>query len=93
MSSFDELAASAAEEETKSEIKTTESGIPGFDDALGGGLPIGNLFLFSGVFGNNQPLFAQQILYHSIVEKGKVVYYSLDQASTDIIDEMAKKPL
>lgn len=31
---------------------------------------------------------AQQILYHSIVKKGKVTYYTVENPSTDIIEDM-----
>ena len=33
------------EEKTELEKEFLESGIPGFDDAIGNGLPIGNIYL------------------------------------------------
>ena len=51
-------------------------------------MPAGNLYLLSGPLGSNTNLFAQQILYHSIIKKGKVTYYTVEHASTDIIEDM-----
>lgn len=68
-----------------SEIPT---GIPGFDELLGQGLPVGNLYLLSGSFSSNTTLFAQQVLYNTLLRKGKVAYYTVEKQSTDIIDDM-----
>lgn len=73
----------------ESAINTVTTGIPGFDESLGQGLPAGNLYLLSGQLGSNANLFAQQILYHTIIKKGKVTYYTVESASTDIIQDMA----
>ena len=51
-------------------------------------MPAGNLYLLSGPLSSNTNLFAQQILYHSIIKKGKVTYYTVEHASTDIIEDM-----
>jgi len=72
----------------QSVIDAISSGIPGFDESLGQGLPAGNLYLLSGPLGSNSNLFAQQILYHSVIKKGKVTYYTVESASTDIIQDM-----
>ncbi len=64
------------------------TGIPGFDEILGQGLPAGNLYLISGVLGSNASLFVQQILYNTLIGKAKVTYYTVEQASTDIIQDM-----
>jgi len=68
-----------------SEIPT---GIPGFDELLGQGLPVGNLYLLSGSFNSNAALFAQQVLYNYMTRKGKVAYYTVEKSSTDIADDM-----
>lgn len=65
------------------------TGIPGFDDSLGQGLPGGNLYLISGSVGSSATQFAQQILYHSLVSKGKIAYYTVENPSTDVIQEMS----
>jgi len=65
-----------------------QSGIPGLDQALGQGLPTRNVFLLSGVMGNNLSLFAQQIMYKRIISKTKVAYYTVEQSTSDIVNEM-----
>jgi len=64
------------------------TGIPGFDESLGQGLPAGNLYLISGEMGSSSNQFVQQILYHTMVSKGKVAYYTVENSSTDIIQDM-----
>jgi len=51
-------------------------------------LPAGNLYLISGQIGSGSNLMAQQMLYHIIVKKGKVTYYTVENPSTDIIEDM-----
>jgi KaiC/GvpD/RAD55 family RecA-like ATPase len=67
---------------------TVATGIPGFDDTLGQGLPSGNLYLIYGSLGSASAQFAQQILYNTVISKGKVTYYSVESSSTDIIQNM-----
>jgi KaiC/GvpD/RAD55 family RecA-like ATPase len=72
----------------KRDVSFIASGIQGFDDNLGSGLPSGNIYLASGGVGSNSVLFAQQILYNTLIAKGKVTYYTAAQSSTDIIQDM-----
>lgn len=65
-----------------------QTGIPGFDENLGQGLPSGNLYLVSGTLGSKATLLAQQILYNILITKGKVTYYTVENPSTDIISDM-----
>lgn len=64
------------------------TGITGFDEILGQGLPTGNLYLLSGSLGSNTDLLAQQVLYNTLIRKGKVAYYTVEHSSTDIIADM-----
>lgn len=64
------------------------TGIPGFDDSLGQGLPGGNLYLLSGSLESCHTLFAQQVLYNSVIRKTKVAYYTIENSSTDIANDM-----
>jgi len=64
------------------------TGIPGFDETLGQGLPSGNLYLVAGSLSSSSHQFVQQILYNTMISKGKVTYYSIENASTDIINDM-----
>lgn len=67
---------------------TIATGIPGFDDAIGQGLPAGNIYLVPGQLGSSADLFVQQILYNTIVSKSKVTYYTVTTPSSDIIKDM-----
>ena len=51
-------------------------------------MPSGNLYLLSGHLGSNTALFAQQVLYNSVVRKEKAAYYTLENSSADIIQDM-----
>jgi KaiC/GvpD/RAD55 family RecA-like ATPase len=64
------------------------TGIPGFDETLGQGLPTGNLYLVSGQIGSSSNQFVQQILYNTLISKSKVAYYTVENSSTDIIQDM-----
>lgn len=72
----------------QAEQATVTTGIPGFDDALGQGLPVGNLYLVPGQIGSSASLFVQQILYNNVVSKNKVTYYTVTTPSSDIIKDM-----
>ena len=76
------------EEEKQLETEFLESGIPGFDDAIGNGLPVGNIYLLYGHFANGSDIFVQQILNKRITSNGKVAYYTVEQSSNDTIDAM-----
>lgn len=67
---------------------TVPTGIPGFDEALGQGLPAGNLYLVSGTLSSGAIQFAQEILYNTIIARGKVAYYTVENPSTDVMQDM-----
>ena len=64
------------------------TGILGFDESLGSGLPSGNVYLISGSLGSSSNQFVQQILYNAVISKRKVSYYTVENSSTDIIEDM-----
>lgn len=68
--------------------QTIHTGIPGFDDAVGDGLPGGNIYLITGSVGGSAIPFVQQILYQTAIQKGKVAYYAVENSSIDIIQDM-----
>jgi len=76
------------EKEIELEKEFLESGIPGFDDAIGNGLPIGNIYLLCGHFANGSDIFVQQVLNKRITSNDKVAYYTVEQSSNDTIDAM-----
>lgn len=68
--------------------QVVKTGIPGFDEHLGQGLPSGNVYLLAGPVDSNSEQFVQQVLYTAIVSKQPVTYYNVDNSSTDIIQNM-----
>ena len=69
--------------------KTVPSGISGFDEALGEGLVEGNIYLLISDSGEHSKQISHQILYHRIISKSRVTYYTFEDSSADIIEEMA----
>ena len=70
------------------EYETINSGIPGFDESLGQGLPTGNIYLLTGTVGAGIEQFAQQVLYTTLIAKSKITYYNLENSSSDIVQDM-----
>jgi len=68
--------------------RTVATGIQGFDEAIGQGLPVGNVYLVTGELGSSSKLFIQQILFNSIISKNKITYYTVRTPSSDIIKDM-----
>lgn len=87
-SNSDSSGSAQIQDTSQQSVSIVATGIPGFDEILGQGLPAGNLYLVSGVLGSNSSLFVQQILYNTLIAKAKVTYYTVEQASTDIIQDM-----
>jgi len=86
---FGEVNSSTVQEEEKQlETEFLESGIQGFDKALGNGLPVGNIYLLCGHFANGSDIFVQQVLNKRIISNDKVAYYTVEQSSNDTIDAM-----
>ena len=69
--------------------KTVPSGIPGFDEALGQGLVEGNIYLIVSDSGEHSKQIGHQILYNRIISKSRVSYYTFEDSSADIIEEMS----
>ena len=66
------------------------SGIPGFDDLIGGGIPEGNLLVVSGDPGSGKTTFCLSFLYHGARQFGEPgVYISLEESEPDIVKEAA----
>jgi len=76
------------EEDKQLQSKFLKSGIQGFDEALGSGLPIGNIYLLCGHFASGSDIFVQQVLNKRITSNDKVAYYTVEQSSNDIIGAM-----
>lgn len=61
----------------------------GFGYLMGGGFPTSSVYLLTGSAGSFYPTFVQQALYNAAKEKQKVVYYTAEQSSEDVLQDMA----
>lgn len=70
------------------EPKRIRSGIPGFDDLIGGGIPEGNLVVVSGDPGSGKTTFCLGFLYRGAKDYNEPgVYISLEESEPEIIRE------
>jgi KaiC/GvpD/RAD55 family RecA-like ATPase len=70
-------------------MNRTKSGVPGFDEIIGGGFPEGTCCLVTGTAGSGKTTFAVQFLYKGISEYGENgVYVSLEERPKDLRQEM-----
>lgn len=70
--------------------KRVKTGIPGLDEALGGGIPEGNVVLVSGLCGSGKTILSLQFLHSGAVEDGeRGAYIALDE-KPEIIRRRAK---
>lgn len=68
----------------------TKSGIPGFDELVGGGIPEGNLIVVSGDPGSGKTNFCLRFLYEGALNYNEPgVYISLEETEQEIIKEAA----
>lgn len=71
-------------------MKRVKTGIPGLDEALGGGIPEGNVVLVSGLCGSGKTIFSLQFLHSGATEYGeKGAYIALDE-KPEIVRRRAK---
>ena len=84
---FQRIPASEAGEGVK-KIKTQTSGIAGFDQTIGGGIPDGSLILLLGEPGSGFDIFALQMLYEQAKMGKKVFYVSVDKPPSEVELEM-----
>jgi KaiC/GvpD/RAD55 family RecA-like ATPase len=70
-------------------MERTKSGVPGFDEIIGGGFPQGTCCLITGTAGSGKTTFAVQFLYKGITDCGENgVYVSLEERPRDLRQEM-----
>ncbi len=69
-------------------MELIETGIPGLDKMLGGGLPKGRTILVSGPAGAGKSTFGLQFLYHGIVSAGESgIFVSFDEHPNHVRQE------
>ena len=58
-------------------IRRLQTGIPGLDDLLGGGLPEFSLNLIAGTPGSGKTTFAQQMMFHMATPDNRAIYFTV----------------
>ena len=58
-------------------IQTLPSGVPGFDEVLGGGIPEFSFNLIAGGPGSGKTTLAHQIMFANASAERKAVYFSI----------------
>lgn len=65
------------------------TGIPGFDELIGGGFPAGSTILLSGGAGTGKTIFAQQYIYNGAKDYGQPgIFITLEEGLTNIVWNM-----
>lgn len=68
-----------------------ETGIPGFDELVGGGLPQGRNILISGTPGTGKTIFALQFLYNGATQfNEKGLYITFEESSANLKKQAAQ---
>lgn len=70
--------------------RLVNTGIPGLDNILDGGIADRSLIMVTGETGSHHNTFIQQILYNHAIGNGKAAYYNAETLSIDIRQEMEK---
>ena len=68
-------------------MERIKSGIDGFDNLVSGGFPKGKAFLVAGEPGTGKTIFALQYLLAGLKKGEKVVYVSIDETPSNILDD------
>ncbi|MGF6985363.1 KaiC/GvpD/RAD55 family RecA-like ATPase [Paraburkholderia atlantica] len=63
--------------------RNVETGVPGFDEILGGGLVSGGVYLLEGMAGAGKTILSCQIGFHRVRQGEKVLYMTLIAESHD----------
>ncbi len=66
----------------------SKTGIDGFDEIMGGGLPEGNVILLVGEPGSGCDTFAQQVLFRKALDGQKIAYFTIEFLPDDIQEDM-----
>jgi len=72
-------------------MERLKTGIPGFDELMGGGVPKGQLVLVTGTSGTGKTLFCSQAMYNGLVKgKENAVFLSFEEPP-NLIKENVKE--
>lgn len=64
------------------------SGVEGFDEVVGGGVPAGRLYLLSGPPGSGKTTFSSQFITRGAMQGERCLYISMHETKADIISDM-----
>ena len=70
-------------ESQTSSRSNVETGVPGLDEILGGGLVRGGVYLLEGMAGAGKTILSSQIGFHRVSKGEKVLYMTLIAESHD----------
>ncbi len=73
-------------EEKKAWKFRASTGVPGLDDILTGGLPIGHLYLFEGDPGTGKTTIGLQFLMHGAAVGERVLYVTLSESKAELTE-------
>jgi KaiC/GvpD/RAD55 family RecA-like ATPase len=75
----------------ESMVKLLKTYIRGFDDEIGGGIPLGHVVLVTGSPGTMKSTMAYSILYNAVKREGMSgMYISLEQSSKSLMFQMVR---
>lgn len=64
------------------------SGVEGFDELVGGGVPEGRLYLLSGPPGSGKTTFSSQFITRGAMQGEKCLFVSMHETKADILTDM-----
>ncbi len=68
------------------QLQRVSTGVSGLDDILGGGLPVGQMYLLEGDPGTGKTTLAMQFLLAAVAEGGKALYVTLSEPKQELLD-------
>lgn len=71
-------------------VRRVESGIPGLDELLHGGIPVRNVVLLSGGPGTGKTIFGQQFLYHGLTKGEPGILVALEEHPVQVRINMSQ---
>jgi circadian clock protein KaiC len=74
------------QETLASAVTRCSSGCAGLDDVLGGGLPVGHVYLIEGETGTGKTTMALQFVAEGLKRREKVLYVTLSESRTELMN-------
>lgn len=76
------------DEKTSDKMKRIATGIPGYDELIEGGFPIGSVNILAGIAGSAKSIWVENLAWNIINNSGmKVLYINFEQPEWEIIDQ------